>query len=224
MKYLFLVLLFSLSACLTHKDIREEFGDSDRDTEKNWSDQKKKISTKGNKTFPTGKAKKNTSDIRIGKVSVLEKLSQIETSIRELRGQMESMNKVQKDRVYQLEQGLLALIQTLDLRVATLADKVNQKKKKGSSTDKASEIFFEQAEKFFKKKNWKSAIITYEKYREKNKKGAFYRQSTFQIGRCFQKLQMYKEAKVFFREVAESFPGSVEAKEAKKISEKASTN
>ena len=207
--YLFLLFMFFLSGCLlTHKEIEEELELGDLDKEEKVDEQ----------TDVKQKQENPKRGAIVHEVSIAEKISQIEASIRELRGQIEKMNKVQEDRSAELEKGLLSLIQTLDLRVATLAEEVKNKRQKKDSVSKDDlDSFFNKAEKLFNEENWKAAIINYEKYREKNKKGKFYKKSTFQIGLCFQKLSMYKEAKVFFREVIESFPKSAEAKEAKKF-------
>ncbi|MYE07788.1 MAG: hypothetical protein F4X95_03450 [Oligoflexia bacterium] len=202
---------FFLSGCLlTHKEVMEDMKLSPSDPAQEPALMEKKDSKK------TLSVKKG--DVFIKGVSVTEKFSLIDDSIRELRGQIEIANKTQKARMDQTEQGLLALIQALELQVAALSNKVEkiERKKESKSEKELPENFFEKAEKLFKEKNWKAAIINYEKYREKNKKGDYYKKSTFQIGVCFQNLGMSKEAKVFFREIVESFPNSVEAKEAKK--------
>ena len=208
-RYLFLFCMLFLSGCLlTHKDIE---GELDHLGQEEVGEQEEKPAN----VKPTGKGK-HKGVLTVHGISVMEKISQIETSIRELRGQMEKASKMQEDRSVELEQGLLSLIQTLDLRVAALAEEIKDKKQKDLKSVDDPERFFKKAEKLFKEKKWKQAIISYEKYREKNKEGKFYKQSTFQIGLCFQKLTMHKEAKVFFREVMESFPKSAEAKKAKK--------
>ena len=208
--YFLLLFMFLLSSCLlTHKEIEEEL-------ELGHSDKEETVDspTEGREN----QKEEHKKTITTHEVSVVEKISQIEVSIRELRGQVEKRDKVQEDRLAELEKGLLSLIQTLDLRVATLAEEVkNKKRQKNSVSTDNPDKFFKEAEKLFKEEKWKAAIINYEKYREKNKKGQFYRKSTFQIGLCFQKLSMSKEAKVFFREILESFPKSAEAKEAKKL-------
>ena len=208
--YFLLLFMFFLSSCLlTHKEIEEEL-------ELGHSDKEETVDspTEGQEN----QKEEHKKTITTHEVSVVEKISQMEVSIRELRGQVEKRDKVQEDRLAELEKGLLSLIQTLDLRVATLAEEVkNKTRKKNSVSTDNPDKFFKEAEKLFKEEKWKAAIINYEKYREKNKKGQFYRKSTFQIGLCFQKLSMSKEAKVFFREVLESFPKSAEAKEAKKL-------
>ena len=221
-KYLFLLSLFFLSGCLlTHKEIKEEKNRTDQ--EENWLDEDATASDR------TKNQKENKKDLvknkhLVNSPSVIERISQLETSLRELRGQIDSTNKQQEDRLAELEQGLLSLIQSLDLRLAALAEEVKTKKQSTTKKSKekkkqSSEEFFEKAEELFQNQKWKEAIIHYEKYREKNKKNKnkFYVKSTLQIGLCFQKLEMHKEAKVFFREVVESFPKSAEAKEAKKF-------
>ncbi len=208
--YFLLLFMFFLSSCLlTHKEIEEELELGHSDNEE---------TVDGQADGQENQKEQHKKSVTAHGVSVVEKISQMEVSIRELRGQVEKMDKVQEDRVAELEKGLLSLIQTLDLRVATLAEEVKNKKQQKNSVSKDDpDRFFKEAEKLFKEEKWKAAIINYEKYREKNKKGQFYRKSTFQIGLCFQKLSMSKEAKVFFREVVESFPKSAEAKEAKKL-------
>ena len=197
--------IFVLSGCLlTHKEIME-------DMKRSYSNE-----TQDDSHLEKTDLKKKKGGVFIHGVSLTEKFSQIDTSIRDLRGQIENINKAQKDRIDQLEQGLLALIQALELQVAALANNIENKKESKKEVDQP-ETVFEKAEQLFKEENWKAAIINYEKYRELNKKGSFYKKSTLQIGICFQNLEMHKEAKVFFREVVESFPNSIEAKKAKKI-------
>ena len=207
-RYSLFIFTFFLSGCLlTHKEIREDMQRSDSNEAPDGSHPEETDS----------KEKHNKKEgLLIKGMSMTEKFSQIDTSIRELRGQIENKNKEQKDRIDQMEQGLLALIQALELQVAALANSAESKKEAKTEEDKP-ETFFEKAEKSFKAENWKAAIINYEKYREINKKGSFYKQSTLQIGVCFLNLGMHKEAKVFFREVVESFPNSVEAEQAKKL-------
>ena len=224
-KYLFLLYLFFLSGCLlTHKEITED--KSRAVQEEDWLEQETSSSDQktDQKTDKTPQLKKKN----LNSLSVMERMSQLETDLRELRGQIDKTNKQKEDRLAELEQGLLALIQSLDLRLVALTEEVKAKKKdkKAESDEKkkpSSEEYFNKAEKFFQSQKWKEAIIHYEKYREKNKKNKkkLYVKSTLQIGFCFQELNMHKEAKVFFREVVESFPKSAEAKEAKILLKKA---
>ena len=150
--------------------------------------------------------------------SMAEQVSEMATSLRELRGEITRSNKEKEEQLQSFNQGLISLIQALDLRVTALAEEVKKLKNQSTPVKKQKdEDIFQKAEKLFKEKNWKSAIIHYEKYRAQNKAGKFYKEATFQIGLCFQKLGMHKEAKVFFRELLESFPKSELAKKAKKL-------
>ena len=193
-----------MPACLTHKDIRKK-AESKGEHVKTVETSAPAGSLKNK--LPSEKSEKELSST--GGLS--QRLSHIEAGIRELRGELESQNKAQKDRMDQMEQDLLAVTQTLKLPVEGLP---GAQQKPGKKAVKKP-VAFEKAEKFFKEENWKSAIVHYEKYRAQNKKGEFYGRATLQIGLCFQKLKMQKEAKVFFREVLSSFPKSAVAKEAK---------
>ncbi len=73
---------------------------------------------------------------------------------------------------------------------------------------------FELAESLFTKKEWKEAIVSYQKYRDDNPKGKNYAEATYKIGVAFQELKMKSEARAFFEEVLAKFPKSKEAKKA----------
>ncbi len=74
---------------------------------------------------------------------------------------------------------------------------------------------FETAQDHFAQKEWKKAILNYEKYREESPKGKQLAEATFKIGVCFQELGLKDEAKTFFEEVVSRFPKSEDSKRAK---------
>lgn len=74
---------------------------------------------------------------------------------------------------------------------------------------------FETAQEHFSQKEWKKAILNYEKYREESPKGKQIAEATFKIGVSFQELGLKDEAKTFFEEVIARFPKSEDAKRAK---------
>lgn len=74
---------------------------------------------------------------------------------------------------------------------------------------------YDIAEDQFAKKEWKSAILSYQSYRDQNPKGKSYADATYKIGVSFQELNMKEEAKVFFEEVLQKFPKSPTARKAK---------
>lgn len=67
----------------------------------------------------------------------------------------------------------------------------------------------------FAAKDWKGAVVIYQKYRDKYPKGKKFVEATYKIGICFKELKLKSEAKTFFDEVIEKFPSSPEAKKAK---------
>jgi TolA-binding protein len=74
---------------------------------------------------------------------------------------------------------------------------------------------FELAQDLFIKKDWKQAILQFEKYREEKPKGPHFSDATYKIGVSFQELGMDSESKVFFEEVISKFPKSDDARRAK---------
>ncbi len=74
---------------------------------------------------------------------------------------------------------------------------------------------FETAQDQFAQKEWKKAILNYEKYREESPKGKQIAEATFKIGVCFQELGLKDEAKTFFEEVVARFPKSEDSRRAK---------
>lgn len=73
---------------------------------------------------------------------------------------------------------------------------------------------FEVGESAFTAKEWRSAIVNFQKYREENPKGKNYPAATYKIGAAFMEMKMKDEAKPFFQEVVDKFPKSKEAKKA----------
>lgn len=65
---------------------------------------------------------------------------------------------------------------------------------------------FASGEEFFDKKEWKKAILSYQKYREKNAKGKKFSEATYKIGVCFEEMKMKDEARAFYEEVISKFP------------------
>lgn len=80
---------------------------------------------------------------------------------------------------------------------------------------KSTSETYNQAEELFKQKDWKKAILTYQKYRDDNPKGKMLAEATYKIGVSFQELGMKDEAKTFYEEVIAKHAQSDTAKKAK---------
>jgi TolA-binding protein len=74
---------------------------------------------------------------------------------------------------------------------------------------------FKFGEDLFAKKEWKEAILNYQKYRDAFPTGKNYPMATYKIGLSFQELGMKDEARTFFEDVVNRFPESSLAKQAK---------
>lgn len=70
------------------------------------------------------------------------------------------------------------------------------------------------AEEKYEKKEWKEAILDYEKYRSANPNGKHLATATYKIAACFQELGMIEEARAFYEEVVAKYPKSKDAGKA----------
>lgn len=136
-----------------------------------------------------------------GRVETLEhQVTQLSTEKEELTKKILEND----ERFRQLEQAILQVEQgqSVSLRPATEEPK-KEVKKKG---------FFEEAEELYSQKQWKKAVVLYQKYRDKTPNGAEVPAATLKMGICFQEMKMNKEARVFYDEVLEKYPKSKQAK------------
>jgi TolA-binding protein len=122
--------------------------------------------------------------------------------------QMIDQMKVFEDTIARLESRVVELESRKSAPVAAggKAESVLPK-----STDSPS---YMEAEQLLGQKEWKRAILSYQKYREDNPKGKRFADATYKIGACFQELGKKEEAKAFFEEVIEKFPKSETARKA----------
>lgn len=68
---------------------------------------------------------------------------------------------------------------------------------------------------FFEKKDWKQAILNFQKYRDEHPKSKNFGDATYKIGVSFQELGMVEEARTFYDEIINKFPKTEEARKAK---------
>lgn len=88
----------------------------------------------------------------------------------------------------------------------------------GSATSAPTNVkktSYDIAEEHLAKKEWKKAILNYEKYRQEYPKGKNFADATYKIGFSFQELKMRDEARTFYDEVVSKYPNSEAAKQAK---------
>lgn len=151
-----------------------------------------------------------------GRVEVVEnRLNQNAQEAAKARGQAESTAGDQNKRVQILQEEVAKLTEEM----ATLTAEVNAMKaavsESSSSSSGAKKDLYEQGEENFDKKEWKKAIVNYQKFRDANPKSKKFPDATYKIGVCFQELGLKDEAKTFYDELVAKFPNSAEAKKAK---------
>jgi TolA-binding protein len=157
------------------------------------------------------------SDLRAmnGRVEVLEnkldKSGQERDKLKASSDQSNSENSkrimVLQDEIEKLHEQVGALTAELTA-IKTAAPEV--------SSDKASKKdLYDLGEEHFEKKDWKKAILNFQKYRDTNPKSKKFPEATYKIGVSFQELGLKDEARTFFDEVISKFPNSADAKRAK---------
>jgi TolA-binding protein len=83
-----------------------------------------------------------------------------------------------------------------------------------ASAEKKSNSY-EVAQGFFASKEWKKAILHYQKYVDESPKGKEVGDSKYKIGLCFQELGMKEEAMAFYEEVVANYAKTDAGKKAK---------
>lgn len=177
-------------------------------------------------------------EIKQQKVTTEERLSEIETSIRSLVGDVEELKnskslmtqademgekKIQdsfdivQERMNTFKEALISqekLIKDLSQQMKQLEAAL--KKKSKIKAEKVPKGNYASGEYWFAKKEWRKAAQGYREYRELNPNGRKYIDSTFKIAVCFENLGLKNEAKLFYQEVVSKAPGSGLAKRATK--------
>lgn len=145
---------------------------------------------------------------------------QSQTQSKAQHEQMADMNKrsgLLQDSLVKLEQQIFTLQNEMTLmrsEHAALQSAIQSKAAAGNS-QKGAKGSFEQAQELFKQKDWKRAILGYQKYRDDNPKGKSLAEATYRIGYSFQELGLKEEAESFYKELIVKYPKSEEAKKAK---------
>lgn len=139
----------------------------------------------------------------VGVESALKSSQQQNTELgQKVMALQEALTKMEKD-IYALNAELQAVKAE---KAASHAER---------SVAPAKKDIYNMAQSFFDKKDWKQAILNFQKYRDENPKGGKFADATYKIGVSFQELGMRDEAKTFYDEVASKFPNSEEARRAK---------
>ena len=154
-----------------------------------------------------------------GKSEVLEnQLAQSKQENEQVKKLSIEQNQSNTQKLAILQEALLKMEQEQEkLRAEMVAVKNALKEElvKTAVVPESTKNSFETAEQLFSKKDFRTAILEYQKYREKNPKGKSFATATYKMGICFQELGMKEDAKAFYEEVISKFPKSDEAKKSR---------
>ncbi len=197
------------------------------------------LKTRNESADPRPVAQQSTiSQQKVAAAESSSKLSDIEEQIRYLNGRVDVVENKQSTGSSGFENALknsqnqsndstqkLAIMQEaltkMEAQVFALTAEVQSLKAEKSASAARETVqaavkkdHYEAGQEFFAKKDWKKAILSYQKYRDENAKGKFYPEATYKIGVSFQELGMKDEAKTFYDEVVSKYPKSEQSRKA----------
>ncbi len=215
MRFTFRILLpvafLSLTACenfLTRNDVKE--------AEQKKQMQEQVVHLQKNTADTNNRFSDIESDLRglNGRVEVVEnKLNQSNQSSDKQRQASEQVANENAKKLLVLQEEVTKLTEQMNQMSAELTAMKSAEQE--SAAAPAKKDAFAQAEENFEKKDFKKAILGYQKFRDSNPKSKKFPEATYKIGVCFQELGMKDEARTFLDEVVAKFPASPEAKKAK---------
>lgn len=100
-------------------------------------------------------------------------------------------------------------------QIATLAAAQTTAHRAESDSPRVEKGLFEQAEELFGQKEWKRAILIYQKFRESKPTEKRVPEAIYKIGVSFQEVGMKDEARTFFEEAVAKYPKSDAAKKSR---------
>ncbi|PWU15306.1 MAG: hypothetical protein C5B49_12025 [Bdellovibrio sp.] len=146
-----------------------------------------------------------------GRIAALEnKVNQVNTQLKDKQGGESQKNQDLEKRLSALQDEMAKI----EGQMVVMAQEVQSLKSTGSPGGDGKNTF-ETGEDLFERKEWKKAILAYQRFRDQNPKSKKFVKATLRIGLSFQELGLHEEAKTFFEEVMNRFPQSDEAKVAK---------
>jgi TolA-binding protein len=155
-----------------------------------------------------------------GRIEVLEnRLEQVQAQSQSKQGGEITKGQELERRVSLLQDEIKRLSALLDATVMEVgALKAGTEAKIPEPTGKSGS--YEIAEELFGKKEFRKAVLAFQKFRDGNPKSKRFAKATLRIGQSFQELGMKDDAKTFLEEVIAKYPASEEAKQAKTLLKK----
>jgi TolA-binding protein len=157
----------------------------------------------------------------IGRIEVLEaQLVQLRAEKQEAPPPVVAPNPMDVQKLQALQEAVIKLesqMQKLEAEKQAVQVQASAKAQAVEEELKNQAKFtpYQIGEAHFKNKEWKKAILSYQKYSEEFPKGKFVADSKYKIGVSFQELGLKDEAIAFYEEVVAQFPTTETGKKAK---------
>lgn len=234
--FLTLILALVISGCLK---TRSELGGnyqsqmySSKQAENQQEAQAQKV--KAEQAIESEKADDRDEMIRTlnGRIEVLENQLTSLQKDKEAEKQKEGQPTAESQKVQLLQESLAKMEAQLQKLESELAAKPSDAREKTSTTNQgaaspaamtknAKQNPYEKGIEHFGKKEWKKAILEFQKYVDEAPKGKLVADAKLHIGLSFQELGLKDEARAFYEEVAAQYPKTEAGKKAKsKLSKK----
>ncbi len=184
-------------------DINSRFQDIEDDIRRlsgkaeNHDNRMGKLDTKIEKQDQAALAREKDRDEKLA--AYREDITRLNSEVEQLKSQMAAQSDQQKRTA-----DAAAQAQSAQAAAAQVA------------SEKAAKNPYASAQEKFETKNWKEAILDFEKYRKANPKGKNFPTATYKIGASFQELGLAEDAKAFYEEVISKYPKSHDAELALK--------
>jgi TolA-binding protein len=206
--------VFSLTACgslMTRSDLRE--------AEQKRQMQDQVVTLQRSTADVNNRFSDIEADLRSmnGRIEVLEnRNNQLIQDRERTRGQLEQAGVDQNKKIQILSDEVVRLNEQINAFAAELtAIKSASLESRADRPSEGKKDAFETAEYLFEKKDWRKAILNYQRFRDSHPKHRNFPEATYKIGVSFQELGMKDEARTFYEEVIGKFPNSPEAKKAR---------
>ena len=186
--------------------------------------------------------RKQVQTLQQSNADVNNRFNDIEDSVRRLQGRVEVVETNQKTSAGNITKNEQALdnkinennaayreefaklqgeIESLKAQLAAMNEERGRAAQaaadaKAKADKEADADPFQLGENKYDQKNWREAILDFERYRKNNPKGKKFASATLKIGDSFKELGMADEARAFYEEVISKFPKSKEAGQADK--------
>lgn len=143
-----------------------------------------------------------------------QKIALLQEALAKMESQIKNIEADQIQRKAQQEAAAVAAKNAAPEEAPIKVVKKNGKDPNVKAGEKNANAY-EVAQGFFANKEWKKAILNYQKYVDDHPKGKEVSDAKYKIGVCFQELGMKEEAMAFFEEVVAGYGKTEAGKKAK---------